>query len=95
MVNKPLIRPYLLDGVALGGVARIPLIKGVTNCLPSRMILQESPIREMKNLGRLAVIQATSKHKVGMDSTFFSLLKWCSDLKCEMIYKIYKCGFQG
>ena len=28
MVNKPLIRPYFLGGVALGGVARIPLIKG-------------------------------------------------------------------
>ena len=27
MVNKPLIRPYFLGGgVALGGVARIPLI---------------------------------------------------------------------
>ena len=26
MVNKPLIRPYLLGGVALGGAARIPLI---------------------------------------------------------------------
>ena len=27
MVNKPLIRPYLLGGgVALGGVARIPMI---------------------------------------------------------------------
>ena len=25
MVNKPLIRPYFLGGVALGGVARIPL----------------------------------------------------------------------
>ena len=25
MVNSPLIRPYLLVGVALGGVARIPL----------------------------------------------------------------------
>ena len=24
--NKPLIRPYFLGGVALGGVARIPLI---------------------------------------------------------------------
>ena len=28
MVNKPLIRPYFLGGVALGGVARIPLISG-------------------------------------------------------------------
>ena len=28
MVNKPLIRPYFLGGVALGGVARIPLING-------------------------------------------------------------------
>ncbi len=27
MVNKPLIRPYFLGGIALGGVARIPLIK--------------------------------------------------------------------
>ena len=27
MVNKPLIRPYFLGGVALGGVARIPMIK--------------------------------------------------------------------
>ncbi len=26
MVNKPLIRPYFLVGVALGGAARIPLI---------------------------------------------------------------------
>ena len=26
MVNKPLIRPYFLGGVALGGVARIPMI---------------------------------------------------------------------
>ena len=26
MVNKPLIRPYFLGGVALGGAARIPLI---------------------------------------------------------------------
>ena len=26
MVNKPLIRPYFLRGVALGGVARIPMI---------------------------------------------------------------------
>ena len=26
MVNKPLIRPYSWGGVALGGVARIPLI---------------------------------------------------------------------
>ena len=26
MVNSPLIRPYFLGGVALGGVARIPLI---------------------------------------------------------------------
>ena len=25
MVNNPLIRPYFLGGVALGGVARIPL----------------------------------------------------------------------
>ena len=25
MVNKPLIRPYFLVGVALGGVARIPM----------------------------------------------------------------------
>ncbi len=25
MVNKPLIRPYFLGGVALGGVARIPM----------------------------------------------------------------------
>ena len=25
MVNKPLIRPYFLGGVAFGGVARIPL----------------------------------------------------------------------
>ena len=25
MVNKPLIRPYFLGGVALGGAARIPL----------------------------------------------------------------------
>ena len=25
MVNKPLIRPYSWGGVALGGVARIPL----------------------------------------------------------------------
>ena len=25
MVNKPLIRPYFWGGVALGGVARIPL----------------------------------------------------------------------
>ena len=28
MVNNPLIRPYFLGGVALGGVARIPLISG-------------------------------------------------------------------
>ena len=28
MVNKPLIRPYVLGGVALGGAARIPLIRG-------------------------------------------------------------------
>ena len=27
MVNNPLIRPYFLGGVALGGVARIPLRK--------------------------------------------------------------------
>ena len=27
MVNKPLIRPYFLGGVALGGLARIPMIK--------------------------------------------------------------------
>ena len=27
MVNKPLIRPYFLGGVALGGAARIPLKK--------------------------------------------------------------------
>ena len=26
MVNNPLIRPYFLGGVALGGVARIPMI---------------------------------------------------------------------
>ena len=26
MVNKPLIRPYFLEGVALGGAARITLI---------------------------------------------------------------------
>ena len=26
MVNSPLIRPYFLGGVALGGAARIPLI---------------------------------------------------------------------
>ena len=25
MVNKPLIRPYFLGGVALGGAARIPM----------------------------------------------------------------------
>ena len=25
MVNKPLINPYFLGGVALGGVARIPM----------------------------------------------------------------------
>ena len=25
MVNQPLIRPYFLGGVALGGAARIPL----------------------------------------------------------------------
>ena len=25
MVNKPLIRPYFLGGVALGGLARIPM----------------------------------------------------------------------
>ncbi len=30
MVNKPLIRPYLLGwGVALGGAARIPLTLGM------------------------------------------------------------------
>ena len=30
MVNKPLIRPYFLAGVALGGgVARIPMIIGI------------------------------------------------------------------
>ena len=29
MVNKPLIRPYFLGGVALGGVARIPLISAI------------------------------------------------------------------
>ena len=29
MVNKPLIRPYFLGGVALGGAARIPLTKGL------------------------------------------------------------------
>ena len=28
MVNKPLTRPYFLGGVALGGVARIPLTEG-------------------------------------------------------------------
>ena len=28
MVNKPLIRPYFWGGVALGGVARIPMIYG-------------------------------------------------------------------
>ena len=28
MVNKPLIRPYFLGGVALGGVARIPITLG-------------------------------------------------------------------
>ena len=28
MVNKPLIRPYFLEGVALGGVARIPMVHG-------------------------------------------------------------------
>ena len=28
MVNKPLIRPYFLGEVALGGVARIPLTIG-------------------------------------------------------------------
>ena len=27
MVNKPLIRPYFWGGVALGGVARIPMIR--------------------------------------------------------------------
>ena len=31
MVNKPLIKPYFLGGVALGGVARIPLMIGVYN----------------------------------------------------------------
>ena len=31
MVNKPLIRPYFLGGVALGGAARIPLKKGARN----------------------------------------------------------------
>ena len=29
MVNKPLIRPYFLGGVALGGVARIPMMKPI------------------------------------------------------------------
>ena len=28
MVNSPLIRPYFLGGLALGGAARIPLIFG-------------------------------------------------------------------
>ena len=28
MVNSPLIRPYFLGGVALGGVARIPMKSG-------------------------------------------------------------------
>ena len=27
MVNTPLIRPYFFGGVALGGAARIPLIR--------------------------------------------------------------------
>ena len=30
MVNKPLVRPYFLGGVALGGVARISMIHIVT-----------------------------------------------------------------
>ena len=38
MVNKPLIRPYLLGGVALGGVARIPMIH-----LPGRVTSNEAP----------------------------------------------------
>ena len=31
MVNKPLIRPYFLGVVALGGVARFPMMFGVVS----------------------------------------------------------------
>ena len=41
MVNKPLIRPYFLGGVALRGVARIPLIyRGYNPTYPPPLLLK-------------------------------------------------------
>ena len=42
MVNKPLIRPYFLGGVALGGVARISMSTGSLGHLP-RIVNHQSP----------------------------------------------------
>ena len=45
MVNKPLIRPYFLGGVALGGVARIPLKIGRKPKMERRTVFQPSIFR--------------------------------------------------
>ena len=43
MVNSPLIRPYFLGGVALGGVARIPMIE-----YPSPFEIRRPPDSQQK-----------------------------------------------
>ena len=53
MVNKPLIRPYFLGGVALGGgggVARIPLSQGFP--FPVFKTLKLDKIKEIEGLWR-------------------------------------------
>ena len=53
MVNKPLIRPYLLGGVALGGgPARIPLINPLVSLFSAEFHVHKSWCKNLQLTGR-------------------------------------------
>ena len=79
MVNKPLIRPYFWGGVALGGVARIPMIFGLTSTSKKRtsaeisaspddstidLRLDMAPTRQMWEQNYGALVYYTASNKV-------------------------------
>ena len=52
MVNKPLIRPYFLGGVALGGVARIPMIISLAGWATEWSHCSKQPLKKHHDLFR-------------------------------------------
>ena len=70
MVNSPLIRPYLLGEVALGGVARIPMIIPPADWKALVNLFLISPLSSKVGGSLLAPTLATGRTAAKMEGTY-------------------------